>query len=205
MLFPHQFYDMLRCCILCYVISITLHVIIKPGGWKLRNLPWGVDSSCLDGWPEISHRSPKSGCWTNCSQFLIFEQNTMSCFLINISTIPICQKCSILFSADPVGDKYFTAHLAHHQYNYDMQSKWVPKNVPITIHPDCCLSQDVGKQVFGRFPKKCGFYTIHDAHKQNSLLDTIANYIFYVGPPRKTSILKSSNATICRPAKPANM
>ena len=29
------------------------------------------------------------------------------------------------------------------------------------------------------------FWTINEAHKQYSLLDTIFNYIFYLGPPGK--------------------
>ena len=29
------------------------------------------------------------------------------------------------------------------------------------------------------------FYTVNEAHKQYSLLDTIFNYIFYFGPPGK--------------------
>ena len=51
--------------------------------------------------------------------------------------------------------------------------------------PDLCLSQDVGKYVLGRFPRHITFYTINEAHKQYSLLDTIFNYIFYLGPPGK--------------------
>ena len=33
-----------------------------------------------------------------------------------------------------------------------------------------------------------GFYNIKEAHKQDSLLDTIFNYIFYLGPPGKNNI-----------------
>ena len=50
---------------------------------------------------------------------------------------------------------------------------------------DCCLSQDVRESVFGKFPWKCWFYTINEAHKQYSLLDTMLNYILYFGPPGK--------------------
>ena len=51
--------------------------------------------------------------------------------------------------------------------------------------PDLCLSQDVGEQVFGRFPWKCISGIMNDTHKQYTLLDTIFNYILYLGPPGK--------------------
>ena len=43
----------------------------------------------------------------------------------------------------------------------------------------------LGKWFFGRFLWKTIFYTINEAHKQYSILDTLFNYIFYFGPPRK--------------------
>ena len=42
--------------------------------------------------------------------------------VIIISTISMCQNCSISVSADPGGAKYFCAHLGHLRYNYDVQS-----------------------------------------------------------------------------------
>ena len=35
------------------------------------------------------------------------------------------------------------------------------------------------------FARKCQFCFINEAHKQYSLLNTIFNYIFYLGPPGK--------------------
>ena len=58
---------------------------------------------------------------------------------------------------------------------------------------DCCLSQDVREQVFGRFPWIFIFYTINEIHKQYNLLDTIFNYIFYFGPPGKHLYLSPQN------------
>ena len=37
------------------------------------------------------------------------------------------------------------------------------------------------------------FYTRNEAHKQYSLLDTIFNYIFYLGPPGKYLYLSPQN------------
>ena len=65
--------------------------------------------------------------------------------------------------------------------------------VPGTNYPDCCLSQDVRKSVFGRLPWKFKFYTINEAHKQSSLLDKLFNYIFYFGPPGKHLYLSPQN------------
>ena len=41
---------------------------------------------------------------------------------MTISTMSMRQKCSIPFSAALRGAKYFSAHLDHPQYNYDVQS-----------------------------------------------------------------------------------
>ena len=58
---------------------------------------------------------------------------------------------------------------------------------------DCSLVRMLGKLVFGRFPWIFIFYTINEAHKQYSLLDTIFNYIFYLGPPGKYLYLSPQN------------
>ena len=47
------------------------------------------------------------------------------------------------------------------------------------IYPICRLSP---KQNFGKCPWIFIFYTINEAHKQYSLLDTIFNYILYLQP-----------------------
>ena len=59
--------------------------------------------------------------------------------------------------------------------------------------PRLLISQDVGKMVFGRFPWIFIFDTRNEAHKQYSLLDTIFNYIFYLGPPGKYLYLSPKN------------
>ena len=38
---------------------------------------------------------------------------------------------------------------------------------------------------FGPFPCKLNLFTRNEAQEQHSLLDTIVDYIFYVGPPGK--------------------
>ena len=43
--------------------------------------------------------------------------------------------------------------------------------------------QDSGKSVFGTFPSKFVFYSRNGTHKQYSLLDTVFNEMFYLGPP----------------------
>ena len=53
------------------------------------------------------------------------------------------------------------------------------------IFADLWLSQDVRKLVFGIFPSIFRFDTINEAHKQYSLLDTIFDYIFDLGPAGK--------------------
>ena len=58
---------------------------------------------------------------------------------------------------------------------------------------DCLLVRMLGKWVFGRCPRIFIFYTIKEAHKQYSLLDTIFNYIFYFGPPGKHLYLSPQN------------
>ena len=58
---------------------------------------------------------------------------------------------------------------------------------------DLSLSQDVRKLVFARFNAIFGFDTINEAHKQYHLLDTIFNYIFYLGPPGKHLYLSPEN------------
>ena len=58
---------------------------------------------------------------------------------------------------------------------------------------DLSLSQDVRKSVFNRLPWKLRFCTINEAQKQYSLLDTISNYIFYLGPPGKYLYLSLKN------------
>ena len=45
--------------------------------------------------------------------------------VIVMSTISMCQNCSISFLVDLGGAKRKFAHLAHPRYNYDMQSKHV--------------------------------------------------------------------------------
>ena len=42
-----------------------------------------------------------------------------------------------------------------------------------------------GNRFSAAFLDKCIFYTIHEAHKQYSLSDTVSNHIFYLGPPGK--------------------
>ena len=69
----------------------------------------------------------------------------------------------------------------------------MPDQMAVSHVADCCLSQDVRESVFGTFPWKCWFYIINEAHKQYSLLDTIFNYIFYVGPPGKHLYLGTQN------------
>ena len=59
--------------------------------------------------------------------------------------------------------------------------------------PRLSPKQDVGKWVFGRFPSKFKLYTINEAHKQYSLLDTIFHYMFYLGPPGKYLYLSPQN------------
>ena len=55
---------------------------------------------------------------------------------------------------------------------------------PLNCHiANSCLSQDVRKLMFGTFPRQ--FYFMNEAHKQYSLLGTLLNSIFYLGPPRK--------------------
>ena len=49
------------------------------------------------------------------------------------------------------------------------------------------------KSVFGRFPWTFRFYTIHEAHKQYSLLDTIFKYILYFEPSGKQLYLSPQN------------
>ena len=58
---------------------------------------------------------------------------------------------------------------------------------------DLSLSQDVGKQVFGRCSWIFVLYTINAAHKQYSLLDTIFSYTFYFGPTGKHLYLSHQN------------
>ena len=66
---------------------------------------------------------------------------------------------------------------------------------------DFCLSQDVRKYVFDRFPRQFGFYTIKVTHKQFSLLDTIFSDIFYFGPVGKhLMIYKQIQNTYYMPA-----
>ena len=58
---------------------------------------------------------------------------------------------------------------------------------------DCWLVRMLGKWIFGRFPWIFIFYTRNEAHKQYSLLDTIFNYIFCLGPPGKYLYLSPKN------------
>ena len=68
-------------------------------------------------------------------------------------------------------------------------------------YADCCISQDVGKLVFGRCPLSFELYTINEAHKQYSLLDIIFNYICYFEPPGTLLYLSPQN----HPPSPADM
>ena len=66
-----------------------------------------------------NHPNPAAG---KMLTLLVFRQENQIC-VITISTISMCQNCAISFSADPGGDAYLFAHLAHPPpYNYDMQS-----------------------------------------------------------------------------------
>ena len=65
------------------------------------------------------------------------------------------------------------------EQNIDRAQTPIPTPTPqdyLNCYADWSLSQDVGKQVFGRFPSEFIFYTINEAHKQYSLFDTISNY-----------------------------
>ena len=55
-------------------------------------------------------------------------------------------------------------------------------------------SRIMGKLVFGRFPLIVMLYTINEAHKQYSLLDTIFNCICYLGPPGKYLYVSPQNS-----------
>ena len=47
---------------------------------------------------------------------------------------------------------------------------------------------------FRQISLKTYIYTINEAHKQYSLLDTIFNYIFYLGPPGTYLYLSPQNS-----------
>ena len=65
------------------------------------------------------------------------------------------------------------------------------------------LSQDVRKFVFDRFPWKPRFYSIHEAHEQYSLLDTILNYIFCFGLQEKVGKNQANLLYVGRFSRPA--
>ena len=59
-------------------------------------------------------------------------------FVISISTISMCQNCSVSVLADPRGAKTKFAHLAQGWYNYDVQSdsvRGVHPSSEIVAHP----------------------------------------------------------------------
>ena len=99
-----------------------LHVIIIPGGWN-----WEI---CPGGWIRLVWTADPGGEIPSKSQIRLLEQmlklldfrQDNAIFVISISTISMCQNCSISFLVDPGGGKKKLSHLAHPRYNYDVQS-----------------------------------------------------------------------------------
>ena len=89
-------------------------------------------------------------------------------------------------------DKNPPIAMASDLVQYRGHSEQATKQI-ICLFTDCWLVRMLGKWVFGRFPWIFIFYTRNEAHKQYSLLDTIFNYMFYLGPPGKYLCLSPQN------------
>ena len=66
---------------------------------------------------------------------------------------------------------------AHNQESLSKMQDWMPQMLRTRV-TDCCVSQDVWKEIFGTFPWIFRFHNINETFKQYSLSDTLFNYIF---------------------------
>ena len=134
---------------------------------KLRNLPWEVDSSCLDGWRggwnPIEVPNPAAG--KLFTPLDVCSEKQM--FVITIGYHFHASELLNLIFGWPGGWQILFLTFGPPRCNYDMQSMWI------------------GGMATGRFSWKSRFYTINETHKQCSLLDAIFYYMFCSGPPGK--------------------
>ena len=77
---------------------------------KLKNPPWGVNSTFLGGCPgRWNPHGPKSDQFKELFATLVFQLGNQT-LVMTISTISMCQNCSIWFSAAPGGAETVSAN-----------------------------------------------------------------------------------------------